>query len=52
MRHQAWFQTRIGWAVGEEGRRIYRWRESEHIFWSENRETAFQEALRIGRQEE
>jgi hypothetical protein len=38
--------------VLEEGRGIYQWRESEHIFLSENRETAFQEALRIGRKEE
>lgn len=52
MRNKQWFQTRIRWAVMEEGCRIYQWRESEYIFLSENRETAFQEALRIGRKEE
>ncbi len=36
----------------EEGHGIYQWRESEYIFLSENRETALQEALRIGRKEE
>jgi hypothetical protein len=38
--------------VQEEGRGNYQWREPEHIFLSENRETAFQEALRIGRKDE
>jgi len=36
----------------EEGHGIYQWRESEYIFLSENRETAFPEALRIGRKQE
>ncbi len=52
MRNKPWFQTRIRWAVMEEGHGIYQWRESEYIFLSENRETALQEALRIGRKEE
>ncbi len=47
-----WFQTRLRWAVMEEGCGLFRWREAEHIFLSDNRETAFQEALRIGRSEE
>jgi hypothetical protein len=47
-----WFQARLRWAVLEEGRGLDHWREAEHIFLSENRETAFQEALRIGEAEE
>lgn len=52
MRHKQCFQTRIRWAVREDGRGIYQWRECEYIFLSENRETAFQEALRIGCKEQ
>lgn len=48
---QQWFQARLKWAVMEEGYGLIRWRESEHIFLSDNRATAFQEALRIGRAE-
>lgn len=36
----------------EEGHGLTQWREAEHIFLSENRETAFQEALRLGYAEE
>jgi hypothetical protein len=43
-----WFQARLRWAVLEEGRGLDHWREAEHIFLSEDRETAFHEALRIG----
>jgi hypothetical protein len=49
---QQWFQARLKWAVMEEGCGLVRWREAEHIFLSDNRATAFQEALRIGRAEE
>lgn len=51
-KQQEWFQTRLRWAVMEEGHGLMRWREAEHIFLSDSRETAFQEALRIGRAEE
>jgi len=47
-----WFQVRLRWAVMEEGQGLTRWREEEHIFFSESREMAFQEALRIGYAEE
>ena len=47
-----WFQARLRWAVLEEGRGLDHWREAEHIFLSDDRETAFQEALRIGEAEE
>ena len=43
-----WFQARLRLAVLEEGHGLYQWREAEHIFLSEDRETAFQEALRMG----
>lgn len=43
-----WFQARLRWAVLEEERGLDHWTEAEHIFLSEDRETAFQEALRIG----
>lgn len=35
-----WFQARLRWAVLEEVHGLYRWREAEHIFLSEDRETA------------
>jgi len=47
-----WFQARLRWAILEEGLGLDRWREAEHIFLSEDRDTAFQEALRIGYAEE
>ena len=48
MKLRKWFQARLRWAVLEEGRGLDHWREAEHIFISEDREAAFQEALRIG----
>jgi hypothetical protein len=48
MKPRQWFQARLRWAVLEEGRGLDHWREAEQIFLSEDRETAFQEALRIG----
>ena len=46
MKPRQWFQARLRWAVLEEGHGLYQWREAEHIFLSEDREAAFQEALR------
>lgn len=43
-----WFQARLRWAVLEQGHGLYQWREAEHFFVSEDRETAFQHALRLG----
>lgn len=48
MKPRKWFQARLRWAVLKEGRGLDRWRESEQFFLSEDWETAFQEALRIG----
>jgi hypothetical protein len=47
-----WFQARLRRAVMEEGQGLTRWREEEHIFLSESRQLALQEALRIGHAEE
>jgi hypothetical protein len=53
MRQQEWFRAKIRWAVMVEGREGLRcWEESIHFFASKNRETAFQHALQIGRQQE
>jgi hypothetical protein len=52
MNPRQWFQARLRWAVLEEGYGLTHWRESEHIFLSENRDAAFQEALRLGYAEE
>jgi hypothetical protein len=41
-----WFQAGLRWAVLEEGVGLVHWREAEHIFLSEDREAAFQKALR------
>lgn len=49
---QQWFQARLRWAVMEEASGLNHWREAEHIFLSENRQTAWQQALQIGRQQE
>lgn len=48
LRPRQWFQARLRWGVLELGRGLDHWREAEHIYLSEDRETAFQEALRIG----
>ena len=48
MKPRQWFQARLRWAVLEEGWGLYQWREAEHFFLSEDREAAFQQALRMG----
>ncbi|MCC6367506.1 MAG: hypothetical protein IT165_28625 [Bryobacterales bacterium] len=52
MTPRQWWRARLRWAVLEEGYGIYLWRESEYLFLSENWETAFQQALQLGRQGE
>lgn len=47
-----WFQARLRWAVLEQDRGLDHWREAEHIFLSEDRNSAFREVLRIGAAEE
>ena len=45
MKQRKWFQARLRWAVLEEGWGLDHWLEAEHIYLSEDRESAFQEAL-------
>jgi hypothetical protein len=50
MNGRAWFRAHIRWAVMVEGKEGLRgWEESVYFFLSENEETAFQQALEIGR---
>ena len=53
MKTKVWFHAQIRWAVLEEGKRGLRsWEESAYIFQSEDDETAFHQALSIGRRHE
>ena len=53
MKSKQWYYAQLRWAVmvkGKEGLRA--WKEAVHIFLSEDEQTAFQQALDIGRQGE
>jgi hypothetical protein len=53
MKAKKWFHAQIRWAVLEEGKRGLRsWQESAYIFLSDDHETAFQQALDVGRRHE
>jgi hypothetical protein len=53
MKEREWFRAHILWAVMVEGKEGLRcWEESVHLFLSEDFDTAFQQALEIGRREE
>lgn len=53
MKTKAWFHAQIRWAVLEEGKRGLRgWEESAYIFLSRDHQTAFQQALAMGRRYE
>ena len=53
MKVQEWFRAHIRWAVMVEGPEgLRRWEETVYIFLSEDSETAFQQALQRGRQED
>jgi hypothetical protein len=53
MKTKVWFHAQIRWAVLEEGKRGLRsWEESAYIFLSEDDDTAFRQALDIGRRHE
>ena len=43
-----WYKARIRWAEMVEGYGIRNWEEGLYLYRSENRETAFQQALEIG----
>jgi hypothetical protein len=50
MRSKQWYYAQLRWAVMVEGREGLReWKEAVHIFLSEDQETAFQQALELGR---
>ncbi len=45
-----WYYAQLRWAVMVEGKQGLReWKEAVHIFLSEDEQTAFQQALEIGR---
>ncbi len=53
MKIKEWFHAQIRWAVLKEGKKGLRsWEESAYIFLSENHETAFEQALVMGRRHE
>jgi hypothetical protein len=53
MKSKEWFHAQIRWAVLQEGKRgLLYWKESAYIFLSEDHETAFQQALEVGRRGE
>jgi hypothetical protein len=53
MKTKVWFHAQIRWAVLEDSKRGLRnWEESAYIFRSEDEETAFQQALAMGRRHE
>jgi hypothetical protein len=50
MINKQWYYVQLRWAVMVEGKEGLRaWKEAVHIFLSENEQTAFQQALEIGR---
>ena len=53
MNEQQWYYAQLRWAVMVEGKQgLRQWEEAVHIFLSEDREAAFQQALLIGRRDE
>ena len=53
MKCRQWYYAQLRWAVMVEGRQGLReWKQAVHIFLSDDREAAFQQALLIGRRDE
>ncbi|MGC8732943.1 MAG: hypothetical protein ACP5RC_11900 [Halothiobacillaceae bacterium] len=53
MKCRQWYYAQLRWAVMVEGKQGLReWKEAVHIFLSDDREAAFQQALLIGRMDE
>jgi len=53
MNTKEWYRAHLRWAVMVEGKEGLRyWQESIYMFLSSNHNTAFQQALKIGRREE
>jgi hypothetical protein len=50
MRSKQWYYAQLRWAVMVAGKQGLReWKEAVHIFLSEDEQTAFKQALEIGR---
>jgi len=50
MTGKQWYYAQLRWAVMVEGKQGLRaWKEAVHIFLSEDEQSAFQQALEIGR---
>ncbi len=53
MNTKEWYRAHLRWAVMVEGKEGLRcWEESIYMFLSANHDSAFQQALKIGRREE
>jgi hypothetical protein len=53
MKCRQWYYAHLRWAVMVEGKQgLRQWKEAVHIFLSEDREAAFQQALLIGHRDE
>src|SRR5664280_1235218 len=53
MTSKQWYYAQLRWAVMVEGKEGLReWKDAVHIFLSEDEQTAFQQALEIGRRGE
>jgi hypothetical protein len=53
MNNKSWFHAQIRWAVLQEGKRgLLYWKESAYLFQSKDHDTAFQQALEMGRRHE
>jgi hypothetical protein len=52
MKPREWYRAEIRWAVMEEGKQGLReWEDAVYFFLSEDEESAFRQALEIGRRE-
>jgi hypothetical protein len=53
MRNQQWYRAHLRWAVMVEGKQgLKAWKDAVHFFLAEEEQTAFQQALEIGRRGE
>ena len=53
MKCRQWYYAQLRWAGMVEGKQELReWKQAVHIFFSDDREAAFQQALPIGRMDE
>jgi len=52
MKAKKWFHAQIRWAVLDDKHGLRSWEESAYIFQSDNHETAFEQAIAMGRHQE